>query len=204
MKIKAAQIVGGISLISVAISNIMYVVNLIVQDYLSPRLTFDFLTWPISFLFEFIGLSLFVFMYKNRNLRFLGFGVYTLFHLGNALYWSNKNDFNVIWLLRDLISWPIFGLGSFYTLGSVFGLLSFVTIVLAVVLSFFDSSPATSISHQTISMAQSTVPNFAPQTQSRVNQGNLSEIEVLGDLLQKGLLTQEEFDRKKREILGFN
>ncbi len=204
MKIKAAQIVGGISLISLVISNIMYVVNLIVQDYLSPSLTFDFLTWPISFLFEFIGLSLFVFMYKNRNLRFLGFGVYSLFHLGYALYWSNKNDFSLIWLLKEIVSWPVFGLGGIYTLGTIFGSICFVTIVVAVVLSFFDSSPATSISHQSISMVQSPVPNFATQTQSRGNQGNLSEIEVLGDLLQKGLLTQEEFDRKKREILGFN
>ena len=55
-----------------------------------------------------------------------------------------------------------------------------------------------------MSTAQSNVHNFAPQASSRGTQGNLSEIEILGDLLKKGLLTQEEFDRKKRVILGFN
>ena len=204
MKIKVAQVVGGISLISIVISNIMYVVHHIAQDFGFPILDFDFLTWPISFLFEFIGLSIFVFMYKNRILRFLGFGVYFLLHLGYALYWNNKSDSSFTWLLKAIVSWPEFALGNFYTLGTIFGLLCFVTIVVAVVLSLFESSPSTSISHQGISMVQSPVPNFATQTQSKGNQGNLSEIEVLGDLLQKGLLTQEEFDRKKREILGFN
>ena len=204
MKIKAAQVVGGISLMTCFLSNIMYVVNLIVQKYGFPELTFDFLTWPITFLFEFIGLSLFVFMYKNNLLRVLGFGVYFLSHLGYALYWSNKSDFSIIWLLKEIVIWPVFSLGSFYTLGTIFGFLSFATIVVAVILSFIDRSPSTSISHQGMSMAQSNVPNFAPQAPSRSTQGNLSEIEILGDLLKKGLLTQEEFDRKKREILGFN
>jgi hypothetical protein len=35
-------------------------------------------------------------------------------------------------------------------------------------------------------------------------QGAYGDIEVLGDLLKKGLLTQEEFDLKKREILGLD
>jgi hypothetical protein len=35
-------------------------------------------------------------------------------------------------------------------------------------------------------------------------QSAYADIEVLGDLLKKGLLTQEEFDLKKREILGLD
>lgn len=204
MKIKAAQIVGGISMVACLLANFMFVVNIFTENDGFPRITFDFLTWPISFFFEFLGLLLFVLLYKKNFLSYVGLGTFLFSHFAYTFYWNSKFDSTFLWTLKQIINWPVFGLGSFYTIGSLFGFLSFVTVVVAVVLSFFDSSPATSISHQGISMVQSPVPNFATQTQSRGNQGNLSEIEVLGDLLQKGLLTQEEFDRKKREILGFN
>jgi hypothetical protein len=44
----------------------------------------------------------------------------------------------------------------------------------------------------------------APSIKVNAAPGKISDIELLGDLLAKGLLTQEEFDRKKKEILGFN
>ena len=51
-----------------------------------------------------------------------------------------------------------------------------------------------------------TVPTIThtPPTPVKKSQGAYGDIEVLGDLLKKGLLTQEEFDIKKREILGLD
>jgi hypothetical protein len=43
-----------------------------------------------------------------------------------------------------------------------------------------------------------------PPTPAKKAQGAYGDIEVLGDLLEKGLLTQKEFDLKKREILGLD
>ena len=204
MKIKAAQVVGGISLITCFLSNFMFVLNWIVEKYGAPRWSLDFLTWPLSFAFEFASLLIFVLMYKKSTLRYLGFGVYLLSHLVYSFYWMNQNNEPFIYGVKVFINWPFWGSSGFSLFGELFGFITFITIIVAVVLSFFDTSPSTSISHQGMSMAQSNVPNFAPQAPSRSTQGNLSEIEILGDLLKKGLLTQEEFDRKKREILGFN
>lgn len=186
------------------LSNFMFVLNWIVEKYGAPRWSLDFLTWPISFAFEMASLLIFVLMYKKSTLRFLGFGGFLLSRLAYSLYWMNQNNESFIYGIKLFINWPFWGSSGFSLFGELLGFITFITIIVAVVLSFFDTSPATSISHQGISIVQSPVPNFATQTQSRGNQGNLSEIEVLGDLLQKGLLTQEEFDRKKREILGFN
>ena len=204
MKIKAAQIVGGISLITCLLSNFMFVLNWIVEKYGAPRWSLDFLSWPISFAFEFASLLIFVLMYKKSTLRYLGFGVYLLSHLAYSLYWMNLNNESGIYGAKLFINWPFWGSSGLTLFGHLIGSITFITLIVAVALSFFDSSPSTSISHQVVTMAQSPVSNFAPQAPSRGTQGNLSEIEILGDLLKKGLLTQEEFDRKKREILGFN
>lgn len=45
-------------------------------------------------------------------------------------------------------------------------------------------------------------PNRKPVSENPKTDGDFTNIEKLGDLLSKGLITQEEFDKKKKQILG--
>jgi hypothetical protein len=45
-------------------------------------------------------------------------------------------------------------------------------------------------------------PNRKPVSEIPKSNGEFTDIEKLGDLLSKGLITQEEFDKKKKQILG--
>jgi uncharacterized membrane protein len=103
-----------------------------------------------------------------------------------------------------LVGWPYWGGFGLTFIAAVFEFLSFVLFLIAIILSFMYLS-------QTATPSQGysgnrTVPTIThmPPTQAKKAQGGYGDIEVLGGLLEKGLLTQEEFDLKKREILGLD
>jgi hypothetical protein len=86
----------------------------------------------------------------------------------------------------------------------LFGFLAFVLFVSAIILSL--RHPFQTVTPTPGNSGNWTAPTITrtPPVQVRKAQSAYADIEVLGDLLKKGLLTQEEFDLKKREILGLD
>ena len=96
----------------------------------------------------------------------------------NYLFWSEWSD-NTI-LLLDLVN---------------------ILLIVSLVLSFFDRSSTTAPKNST-SPAVVNSPKRTQQTGAQIEGDAVAQIEKLGDLLKKGLITQGEFESKKKQILG--
>ena len=96
----------------------------------------------------------------------------------NYLFWSDWSD-NTI-LLLDLV---------------------IILLIVSLVLSFFDRSFTTAPKKST-SPAVVNSPKRTQQTGAQIEGDAVAQIEKLGDLLKKGLITQGEFESKKKQILG--
>ena len=96
----------------------------------------------------------------------------------NYLFWSDWSD-NTI-LLLDLVN---------------------ILLIVSLVLSFFDRSSTTAPKKST-SPAVVNSPKRTQQTGAQIEGDAVAQIEKLGDLLKKGLITQGEFESKKKQILG--
>ena len=122
-----------------------------------------------------------------------------------VLYARNDFTFGIDWLFKVV-------LGNFLPVnylfwsdwdGNIILLLDLVKILLIVslVLSFFDRSSTTAPKKST-SPAVVNSPKRTQQTGAQIEGDAVAQIEKLGDLLKKGLITQGEFESKKKQILG--
>jgi hypothetical protein len=122
-----------------------------------------------------------------------------------VLYARNDFSFGIDWLFKVV-------LGNFLPVNYLFWsdwsdntilLLDLVIILLIVslVLSFFDRSSTTAPKKLT-SPAVVNSPKRTQQTGAQIEGDAVAQIEKLGDLLKKGLITQGEFESKKKQILG--
>lgn len=204
MKIKAPQILGGIAALAYIFSDFLFVVGWIVSGYGPDIWSFDFWIWPISFMIELAAISLFTFMFKNMSLRYIAVGVFLFARLIYSIYWMITYEATIGYFAGLFVGWPYWGGLGLTFIAALFGFLSFILLVIAFILSFrYRSQTATPTPGNS---GNRTVPmiTHTPPTQAKKAQGAYGDIEVLGDLLKKGLLTQEEFDIKKREILGLD
>ena len=204
MKIKAPQILAGIAALAYIFVNFLFVVNDIISGYEPDIWSFDFWIWPISFVIEVGAISIFVFMFKNMSLRYIAVGVFLLTRLIYSLYWMIQYEGSIAYFAGLFVDWPYWDGFRLSSLAAIFGFLSFILLIIAFILSFLYR-PQTATLTQGYS-GNRTVPTIThtPPTPVKKSQGAYGDIEVLGDLLKKGLLTQEEFDIKKREILGLD
>ena len=76
-----------------------------------------------------------------------------------------------------------------------------ILLIVSLVLSFFDRSSTTAPKKST-SPAVVNSPKRTQQTGAQIEGDAVAQIEKLGDLLKKGLITQGEFESKKKQILG--
>jgi hypothetical protein len=121
-----------------------------------------------------------------------------------VLYARTDFSFGIDWLFKVV-------LGNFLPVNYLFWsewfksilLLDLVNILLIVslVLSFFDRSSTTAPKKLT-SPAVVNSPKRTQQTGAQIEGDAVAQIEKLGDLLKKGLITQGEFESKKKQILG--
>ena len=122
-----------------------------------------------------------------------------------VLYARNDFSFGIDWLFKVV-------LGNFLPVNYLFWsdwsdntilLLDLVIILLIVslVLSFFDRSSTTAPKKSTSSAVLNS-PKRTQQTGAQIEGDAVAQIEKLGDLLKKGLITQGEFESKKKQILG--
>ncbi len=204
MKIKVPQMLGGISAALLFLSNFLYVVNWIVNGYGQPSWDLWFWIWPITFVFEFLAIVLFVVLYKQPVLRYLAVGLFFLARIVYAIVLMSYNNDSVFYILRTVIAWPYLSSLSVSLFAGITLFLSTVLFIVSFVLTFFFNSEE---KHSVAKPFENFIPPqkvVAPSIKVNAAPGKISDIELLGDLLAKGLLTQEEFDRKKKEILGFN
>ena len=204
MKIKLPQILGGIAALSFIFSNFLFVINWIVEEYIADIWSFGFWIWPISFVIELAAISLFTFMFKNMSLRYFAVGVFLFARLIYSLYWMITYEATIGYFVGSFVGWP-YWYGDFLTfIAAVFGFLSSLLLVIAASLSFkYLSQTATPAPGYSGNWTAPTITR-TPPVQVKKPQSAYGDIEVLGDLLKKGLLTQKEFDLKKREILGLD
>ena len=204
MKIKAPQILGGIAALAYIFSNFLFVVNDIISGYEPDIWTLGFWIWPISFVIEVTAISIFVFMFKNMSLRYIAVGAYLLTRLIYSLYWMITYEGSVSYFAGLFVGWPYWGGLGLTFIAALFGFLSFILLVIAFILSFLYRAQAATPTQGYSGNRTAPTITHTPPTPVKKAQGAYGDIEVLGDLLKKGLLTQEEFDIKKREILGLD
>lgn len=122
-----------------------------------------------------------------------------------VLYARTEFSFGVDWLFKVV-------LGNFLPVNYLFWLdwdwpsillldLAKILLIVSLVLSFFDRSSTTAPKKST-SPAVVNSPKRTQQTGAQIEGDAVAQIEKLGDLLKKGLITQGEFESKKKQILG--
>ena len=122
-----------------------------------------------------------------------------------VLYARNDFTFGIDWLFKVV-------LGNFLPVNYLFWLdwdwpsillldLAKILLIVSLVLSFFDRSSTTAPKKST-SPAVVNSPKRTQQTGAQIEGDAVAQIEKLGDLLKKGLITQGEFESKKKQILG--
>lgn len=202
MKIRPSQILAGVSLLAYFLANFLFVVNWIVQGYGNPGWELGFWVWPISFVIESSALLIFAIAFNTPVFRYSAVGLFIFCRLIYSFYWMNLNDESVTYLTKLFISWPYWGSYGLGGLANVIQFLSFILFVIGVGISFVGSTPAP-INTVPAPRNMATPPTtFAQPAQIKKAPGQYSDIEVLGDLLAKGLITEEEFQAKKKQILG--
>ena len=122
-----------------------------------------------------------------------------------VLYARTEFSFGIDWLFKVVLGnfLPVNYLFWSEWFGNIILLLDLVIILLIVslVLSFFDRSSTTAPKKST-SPAVVNSPKRTQQTGAQIEGDAVAQIEKLGDLLKKGLITQGEFESKKKQILG--
>jgi hypothetical protein len=202
MKFKVPQLVGGISAVLWLIANFLFIVNWFVQDYGNPGWDLYFWRWPISLLIEAVAILAFTILYKNNLLRYLAIGLYIASRMIYSLVGIYLDGFSVTGALRDFFffySWEEFNLEAIVLILEFLTILVFiVAAILSLIETLRASTGPSSISGNTPRVS------YSQSTQVKKTPNPYSDIEGLGDLLAKGLITQEEFDLKKRQILGLD
>ena len=170
---------SGLGILDTAILPILTIAAIVCAVIFSGKKLFFYLALAGAYFFP--NLAVLV-LYARTE---FSFGIDWLFKvvLGNFLpvnylFWSEWSD-NTI-LLLDLV---------------------IILLIVSLVLSFFDRSSTTAPKKST-SPAVVNSPKRTQQTGAQIEGDAVAQIEKLGDLLKKGLITQGEFESKKKQILG--
>jgi hypothetical protein len=204
MKIKPPQILGGIAALAFILSNIFYVINWIVKGYGTPNWSLGFWTWPMDFVVKLAAILIFILIFNNNLVRYMVAGIYLLFRLIYSLYWMNSSEESIGYFAKLFIDFPYWGSFDLAFIAAMFGLLSFALFTIAVILSFRHLPQSGTLAPEYSENISKPISTRIPPTEPKKAQSGYGDIEILGDLLKKGLLTQREFELKKREILGLN
>jgi len=198
------QLVAGISAIALFISNFLFAANWIFEGYGAPPMNLWFWIWPISFVLEFVSLIIFIFLYKNNLPRYLAVGGFVVARLIYSIYLTYYNELSIWGTIKVFINWPEFGRLDLDGFAANIEFLSFIIFIVAVVLSLINMTQIQTPMVGAPGIVPPATNSYPRPAQTPKPQNRYAEIEVLGDLLAKGLLTQDEFDQKKREILGLD
>lgn len=209
MKIKPPTLIAGISALLFLTSNLLYVALGIWNGSGLPE---DAILagWILSFLFEMPSIIIVALLYRKRVFLFLGL---IFFVLGQVIW----TLFGQLWyggggsipgILQNIVNWPSINIDSgfsvLWTIANLFlffgTCLFFVAFVLALL-----SKDTNLTAKQDHNFAYGVVTTVADSSLNSNQKSTIDDpyvqIEKLGELMTKGLITQAEFTSKKKKIL---
>ena len=207
MNLIISRVAYGISLLFLAISNLLFS-----QTYGLPT--------PNSIhnilrLFETliqIGLLIIaIIMIKNKLFSLLLLGVNVLIagiHMFQFRYGIQQMiglsdiGFQLKGYIKFAMNYPGWNLEIAWAPAEIFRIISAVFTILGVLLAFLLREKAPKVINQVGSQVPLNEPAPSTSKVTSISGDAIEQIEKLGDLLSKGLLTQEEFNEKKTQILG--
>jgi hypothetical protein len=225
-------IMGLATLIFTISSLVEFVKIWIIDNGLQFRMDFYFVSRPLSILIEVTALLVATFFFNKKLFRLIGLLVFIILRIADSIYvysWYVRvlqyRPRPISFFLENIIGIPSFDYFSVYT---VFPIIEFIVLILIVASNILDlvnknsrvtevsnSFPSSNASPQIQAKYHPTTNNIAqPVNFAQVSSpviGKIDDvldndayvqIERFGDLLARGLITQEEFELKKKKILG--
>ena len=207
MNLLVSRVAYGVSLLFLAISNLLFS-----QTYGLPTPN----SLPnILRLFETliqVGLLIIaIIMIKNKlfSILLLGVNVFiAVIHMFQYRYAIQQMigfgdfGFQVKGYIKFAMNYPGWELQLAWAPAEIFRITSAVFTILGVLLVFLLREKAPKAVNQVGSQVPLIKPAPSTSSASSITGDAIEQIEKLGDLLAKGLLTQEEFNEKKKQILG--
>lgn len=232
MRIRPQVLIMGLATLLFAASNFFELVKAIVLDgWLRPYFDFYFISRILSPIIEIVALVGATFFFNKKVFRFAGLSLFLILRIVDAIYlysWFNKMyeypPKALTFFLENVLAIPDLSYFNIYTLFVVMELLALLLIIGANVWDLISPNqgisntnrkfsppppPQARASYQPPSFSDTKPNNFAPapsptigKIESNLENDDYAQIERFGDLLNKGLITQEEFELKKKKILG--
>ena len=207
MKIKPPALIAGISALLFLAANLMYVAARIWLHYGFP-LDAWLAGWIISFVFEMPAIIILAFLFRKKVFIFLSLAAFALGQIISTIVFAMAYEYSLVTVLKSLTNWPYLNFGSdqpfIWNIANLTLFLSTALFIVAFVLALISKDSTISV-NQDLNFIQSTVPPLAhvspPLNQKNPIHDPYVQIEKLGELKEKGLITKEEFDIKKKQIL---
>lgn len=207
MNLLVSRVAYGVSLLFLAISNLLFS-----QTYGLPTPN----SLPnILRLFETliqVGLLIIaIIMIKNKLFSILLLGVNVLiavihmfqFRYGiQSMIGLSDFGFQLKGYIKFAMNYPGWLVEYPWAPAEIFRIVSAIFTIIGVLLVFLLREKAPKAVNKIASQVPLNKPAPSTSTASSISGDAIEQIEKLGDLLAKGLLTQEEFNEKKKQILG--
>lgn len=232
MRIKPQVLIMGLATLIFTLSSFVeFIKSWIIDNGLQFRMDFYFISRPLSILIEVAALLMATLFFNKKLFRLIGLLVFMLIRIADSIYiysWFVNAGYRprpISFFLENIIGIPSFEYFSSY---AVFPIIEFLALILIVASNILDlvnkNSRVTEVSNSypssnddpqiqakyhpaTNNIAQPI--NFAPvstpvigKIDDALDNDAYIQIERFGDLLARGLITQEEFELKKKKILG--
>lgn len=232
MRIRPQVLIMGLATLLFAASNFFELVKAIFLDgWLRPYFDFYFISRILSPIIEIVALAGATFFFNKKVFRFAGLSLFMILRIVDAIYlynWFYKMyeypPKALTFFLENVLAIPDLSYFNIYTLFVVMELLALLLIIGANVWDLISPNqsisntnrkfsppppPQARASYQPPSFNDNKPNNFVPapsptigKIESNLENDDYAQIERFGDLLNKGLITQEEFELKKKKILG--
>lgn len=160
--------------------------------------------WGISFitiLISLISIGLLIaaaIASSKKNLMFIFVGIFVIINILDALFFSWYGGlFNAIstFLPLNYIS----GYGRFF---AIFADIHVILLMSAVILSLVGKESQTKAQPVPHTYNEPIAPRPVARTSVGIEGDAIAQVQKLGELLKQGLITQDEFEVKKKQILG--
>lgn len=229
MRIRPQVLIMGLATLLFAAANFFELFKGYFYDGWYYRLDFYYISRILSPIIEIAALVGVTLFFNKKVFRFAGLSLFIIVRIFYSIYvLSFYDDLStsqtVRLFLEYVLSIPSMLFGIVYTLFVVMELLALLLIIGANVWDLISPNqgisntnrkfsppppPQARASYQPPSFSDSKPNNFAPapsptigKIESNLENDDYAQIERFGDLLNKGLITQEEFELKKKKILG--
>jgi len=229
MKIRPQVLIMGLATLLFAAANFFELFKAYVFDGWYYRLDFYFISRILSPVIEIAALVGATLFFNKKVFRFAGLSLFIIVRIFYSIYvlsllgdLPGSQDLRLF--LEYVLAIPVFLSGIVYTIFAIMQLLALLLIIGANVWDLISPNqslsnsnrkfsppppPQAQVSYQPPSFSENKPNNFAPppsptigKIESNLANDDYAQIERFGDLLNKGLITQEEFELKKKRILG--